>query len=317
LIASTLLRVRPDVFLVDHAPLGMKGELALALALARKRLPATRVVLGLRDILDDPVAVRRTWREQGVYEALDVFYDQILVYGSQALFDVAAEYEFPQAARERTRFAGYIAKDMSLETPLGQHEAWSSIAPGARRVLVMGGGGGDAEALFSLFLRAWPAVRSQVRAHALLVTGPLMDDAVRRTVVQVAGEAAGVTVSAFSPSMLGLVARADLVVSMGGYNSLTEVVAAGKPLVCCPRVSPRIEQLMRAQIFERLGLARVVRLDSNADELAVAILERLGSADGHRRLPSAIDLGGSGRVANALLGTDAGRAMGSAKEVAV
>jgi predicted glycosyltransferase len=315
LIASTLLRVRPDLVLVDHAPLGMKGELALALTLARTCLPATRVVLGLRDILDDPAVVRRVWREQGVYEALELFYDQILVYGSQALFDVVAEYEFPQAVRGRTRFTGYIAKDVSLETPLGQHEAWTSIAPGACRVLVMGGGGGDAEALFSLFLRAWPAVRSEVRAHALLVTGPLMDDAVRRMVVQVAGEAAGVTVSAFSPSMLGLIARANLVVSMGGYNSLTEVVAAGKPLVCCPRVSPRTEQLMRAQILERLGLARIVRLDSNSDELAASMLEALASPD--RRLAGAIDLGGSDRVADALLGTDAGCAVGLAREVSV
>src|SRR5207244_8553733 len=58
MIDSTLLRLRPDVFLVDHAPLGMTGELHLALTLAREELPATRVVLGLRHTVAEPDGAR-------------------------------------------------------------------------------------------------------------------------------------------------------------------------------------------------------------------------------------------------------------------
>jgi predicted glycosyltransferase len=106
LLASTLLRVRPDVFLVDHAPLGTKGELALALSMARETLPSTRVVIGLRDVLDDPEAVRQVWREQGIHEALETFYDRILVYGSQELFDSCSAYGFSAAVvREQYEFA--------------------------------------------------------------------------------------------------------------------------------------------------------------------------------------------------------------------
>lgn len=301
LISSTLLRLRPDVLLVDHAPLGMKGELSLALRMARERLPSTRVVLGLRDILDDPAVVRRTWREQGVYQALEWFYDRILIYGSQELFDVTGEYGFPAALRDRTRFTGYIGKDPGLEPDLHWHRLWPSGA-GAHRVLVTGGGGGDAEPLFRLFLEAWPAVTSALPAQALLVTGPLMGETVRRAILRRALQLEAITVIDFSASMLSLVEAANLVVSMGGYNSLTEVVAAGKPLVCCPRVRPRTEQLIRAAILERLGLARVVRLDQEPAQLAEAIRASLT----HRRRssgpPPAIDLEGADRVAQELLG---------------
>jgi predicted glycosyltransferase len=315
IISSTLLRLRPEVFLVDHAPLGMKGELSRALRVARERLPGMRVALGLRDILDDPAVVRRTWREQGIYEVLESSYDRVFVYGSQALFDVTAEYGFPARVGGRTRFTGYIAKDHEPELPLESARAWPSVASGTRRVLVMGGGGGDAEPLFKLFLRAWPAVQRDFAAHALLVTGPFMDARVRSALVDDAGELDGITTVGFSSCMLSLVSTAELVVSMGGYNSLTEVVAAGKPLICCPRETPRTEQLMRAEILERLGLARVVRLDSEPAELARAIHQSLQSAEHELSLAGAIDLGGGRRVADELLGAAVGRATGSPRRV--
>lgn len=301
LIASTLLQLRPEVFLVDHAPLGMKGELSLALRMARERLASTRVVLGLRDILDDPAVVRRIWREQGVYQALETFYDRILIYGSQSLFDVTTEYNFSPTLRNRTRFTGYIAKDRALEPDLDGQQAWPNAGPTIRRVLVTGGGGGDAEPLFRLFLDAWPAVRDTLSAQAILVTGPLMTDQVRRGLRRRAMELEAITLIDASVSMLRLVGTADLVVSMGGYNSLTEVVAAGRPLVCCPRVTPRTEQLIRARILERLGLARIVHLDDDPAALVEAIRAGLNQARPSSAPTVTIDLGGARRVAEELL----------------
>src|SRR2546428_721393 len=110
IIASTLLRLRPDVFLVDDAPLGMKGELRLALEMAREELPDTRVVLGLRDIVDEPDVVRATWSTQGVYQVMETAYHQVIVYGSRELFDAASEYDIPEAGRPPVQVSGHIAK---------------------------------------------------------------------------------------------------------------------------------------------------------------------------------------------------------------
>src|SRR2546426_965597 len=75
LILESIKRYRPDVFLVDHAPAGMKGELLGALAFIRKEMPATRCVLGLRDILDSAEVVRDLWREQDIYHLLEKVVD--------------------------------------------------------------------------------------------------------------------------------------------------------------------------------------------------------------------------------------------------
>src|SRR5438876_1107600 len=141
IIASPLLRVRPEVFLVDHAPLGMKGELGLALKMAREELPDTRVVLGLRDVLDEPDVVRATWSAQGVYQILETAYDQIIVYGSRELFDAASEYGIPDSVARRVQFSGYLAKDRGLEQSIDGRETWAQARrAGDRRVVVMGGG---------------------------------------------------------------------------------------------------------------------------------------------------------------------------------
>jgi len=60
LILETVMSFKPDLLLVDHAPLGMRGELRPALEYVRANLPQSRVVLGLRDILDEPAVVCST-----------------------------------------------------------------------------------------------------------------------------------------------------------------------------------------------------------------------------------------------------------------
>jgi len=251
IIFSTLLNVRPDVFLVDHAPLGMKGELRRSLEMAREHLPGTRVVLGLRDILDDPDTVRRTWTEQGVYSALESLYDKVLVYGCRDLFDVTEQYAFPEGVRRRTIFTGYVAKDHSLEPQSSGRVPWTKARSGReRRILVMGGGGGDAAELFRAFIDVWPQMAQPGREKGLLVTGPMMPSADRAELSSLAAHA-GLELIRSSTSMLSLIAAADVVVSMGGYNSVVESLSARRPLVIFPRTAPRQEQLIRARRFQQ------------------------------------------------------------------
>ena len=68
----------PHVVVVDKLPLGLGNELLPALTALRERSDC-RIVLGLRDIEDDPAVVRRKWRD--MLPVLRRFYDGVLVYG--------------------------------------------------------------------------------------------------------------------------------------------------------------------------------------------------------------------------------------------
>jgi predicted glycosyltransferase len=62
----------------------------------------------------------------------------------------------------------------------------------------------------------------------------------------------------FYRRMEKLMAAADLVVSMGGYNTISEVISQKTPSLIVPRQRPRMEQLIRARVFHAQGLVEYI-----------------------------------------------------------
>jgi predicted glycosyltransferase len=110
LLLCSARHLRPDVLIVDNVPRGLKGELLPTLAYLKEQ--SCRLVLGLRDVVDEAEWVKRTWRDDGSYELLDDVYDLILVYGRRDVYDVVEEYDFSPEAAAKTRFVGYLRRDL-------------------------------------------------------------------------------------------------------------------------------------------------------------------------------------------------------------
>lgn len=299
LILQSIIDFRPDVFLVDHAPAGMKKELLSALAFIRAKMPQTRTVLGLRDILDSPKIVRELWRDEGIYELIASAYDRILVYGDQKLFDVVREYELPPAVAANTRFCGYV-----VEAP---GPAASANRPDIARsrsarptILVTIGGGGDGFALMEAYLQALNATPPG-RVDSLLVTGPLMDAGQRGALSKLAASRPDVRLLDHSTELTALIRDATLVVSMAGYNTTAEILAARKLAILVPRPAPRAEQRLRASLIGALGLAWIVQPE---ERLVDRLRELIQGALAGQRLPrleeSSFDLTGARRVGDSL-----------------
>jgi predicted glycosyltransferase len=134
LIFGTAEAFTPDVFIVDKAPLGMKREVLRTLRFLRSEWPSAFTVLGLRDVLDDPGRVRKDWQDGRVAEAINAFYDLILVYGPREVYDPLPEYGLPAGVLRRSHYVGYVGRsptpDKTFDMP---------FPPGY--VLVAAGGG--------------------------------------------------------------------------------------------------------------------------------------------------------------------------------
>ncbi len=72
IITATAKTFRPDLFIVDKEPLGLKKEVLPTLEWLKKHLPRSRSILGLRDVMDDRVVVRRDWEKKGIYRMIDM-----------------------------------------------------------------------------------------------------------------------------------------------------------------------------------------------------------------------------------------------------
>ena len=294
IILSAARHFRPDALIVDHSPAGFKGEVVTSLhAIADESPRRTRLVLGLRDILDEAPRVRESWTRDGVYELLDRYYDLILVYGQRDIYDVVTEYRLSPDAAAKTRYVGYLRREPGVRPPEEIRRELGFRT--GRLVVVTAGGGGDGYELFRTVLECLRVMARAPRFDWLLIGGPLMDPAEREIVVSSVRTLPNARFLEFTRDMASYIAAADVVVSMGGYNAVCEVLSAERPTIIVPRERPRKEQLLRAQALQRRGVARMIHpAELSADRLVKEVTSLLDHPPG----PGApVDMNGLPRVA--------------------
>jgi predicted glycosyltransferase len=272
-IREVLRRFRPDLILVDHMPGGANRDLIPALRLLRLFDYRTKVVLGLRDIIDNPLVTRTVWQREGFYEVLKRYYDAVLIYGSPDIFPTAEKYGLRDVVRNEVRYCGYVCNMDPVKDPkLLRAKLQCHDEP---LVAVMAGGGADAYRLMQTYLAALPLVTNVMNVTTMMVTGPFMPESQHRELREHA-QRIGVRIHGSVGDSLSHLNAADLVVSMAGYNTMSEILRFRKPAVIVPRQGPSAEQRMRAGIFAERGLVSLVDpQDLSAARLASAIVETL------------------------------------------
>ena len=258
-LQASIRAFEPDVFIVDNVPRGVAGELDSTLDLLRagKR---TRCVLGLRDVRDEPAAVAREWRLKRSEEAIRRYYEKIWVYGDAAVYDPVKEYRYPSDMAEKVSYTGYLDQRVRLEAAeksSGGASLALPVVPKGRFALCLVGGGQDGGRLVEAFAQS----RFPSGMAGVIVTGPHMDAAVQQRLIARASQNPQLQVMGFVTEPTALLRCADCVVAMGGYNTTCEILSFGKRALIVPRVTPRKEQLIRAQRLQGLGVLDMVHPD--------------------------------------------------------
>lgn len=239
LLASSMMAFEPDLVIVDRHALGFRGEFEWALRRLREDRPQVAIVLGLREVLDEPEAAATEWRRLGSPELVADLYDAIWLYGDPRVHDALSTGEVPTQLAGLVTHTGYLSngrprRDVAAERPY---------------VLTMVGGGADGG---SLCRAAAGAVAPEGHDH-IVVTGPQMSDEEYHEIAAQAG--AGTRVVRTVPDGLATMRGAAALVSMAGYNTVTEALSLPIPHLLVPRSEPRKEQLIRAQGLAAVGAA--------------------------------------------------------------
>jgi predicted glycosyltransferase len=253
----------PDLFLVDKEPLGLRGEVRDTLELMRRRGAA--VILGLRDVMDDPDALRSEWQRKQAIPALSDYYDEIWVYGLPQICDPLAGLAVPESVRRRVTYTGYLRR--RADEPLLGRDVREFRDN--EFLLVTPGGGGDGDSLIDLVLRAYeydPAIP----LPALLVFGPFMLPEQQAAFAERAARLGRLRAITFDARIETLMARAAGVVAMGGYNTFCEILSFDKRALVVPRTEPRREQFIRAQRAAELGLVALLSEHDGRDPRVMA-----------------------------------------------
>jgi len=271
-IRASLKQFDPDLFIVDNLPRGAYRELDPALK-QLKAVGRTRCVLGLRDVLDDPWAMHEAWFRWRNEEAIKDYYDAIWVYGDPAIYNMVEEYRFPESIASKVHFVGYLdqRKRMTFATPDGFDLLQSLSLPKGRLMLCLVGGGQDGERLAEAFSEA----QLPGDSCGVIIAGPFMPAPVYHHLCECAAQdESRLRVLRFINEPTTFLSRADRVVTMGGYNTVCEVLSFRKRALIVPRVGPRREQSIRAERLKNLGLVDTLEAEDLTAEAVSQWLAR-------------------------------------------
>lgn len=254
ILERTILAFDADLIIVDKRPAGIDGELDQALCALAGLERRPRLVLGVRDILDEPTLTKASLARSGAMDTIARYYDEVWIYGEPTIFDAVREYGFPDHVAARTRYCGYLRRETTaIERPAGPP-----------RVLVTTGGGDDGEAVLRAYLQDLVALPRAVALRSVIVCGPEMASGTRTALRDEFGSLADVEIVDFEVDMTRRYAECDVVVSMAGYNTICELLSFRRKAVLVPRMVPVQEQLIRARLLAQRGLFRMLTPDALA-----------------------------------------------------
>jgi predicted glycosyltransferase len=268
-LAALFQTERPDLFLVELYPFGRKAfgfEIDPVLdAMAVGRLPRCGVVCSVRDILVEKAdAEKHEARAVGV---LNRFFDAVLIHADPRLVRLEETFGRLKEVAVPLIYTGFItpapAADarQRLRTALG-------LAAADRLIVVSAGGGSVGMPLLEAAVRAARHLRRARQTRLQVFTGPFLSERDFEQLAHAGGE--GVSVARFTSDFLSYLAAADLSVSMAGYNTTMNLLAARAPALVWPFAQNR-EQRLRSERLETLGALQLLQ-DADLEPVRLAAL---------------------------------------------
>ena len=277
LILAAAANFQPDLFLVDKKPFGIKNELQPSFEYLKKSKPEMKAALILRDILDTPESTMNVWNAHDYFQVIDSYYDQVLVLGEAEIFDPRREYQFPKSVADKVKFCGYTRREDGTKSR-EEIRKKLQLEEKTRLVLVTLGGGEDAFETIAKYLDGTNKLDENYRLHSLIIYGPEMNEPHRQALLQASSANPHITLMEFTNDLMSYLNAADLVIAMGGYNTICEILSLQKKAIVIPRVKPVQEQLMRTERMSKLGFFKFIHPDElTSDGLISAVQTELNS----------------------------------------
>ncbi len=277
---------RPQVIVTELFPFGRKQfayELMPLLERARSATQAPLIVASVRDILvrkHNPEA-----HERRVLEIVNSLYDMVLVHSDERVQPLRSTYACAQAIHPPVVHTGYIVAsqgtednhphDCTQDTPI-------PFFPKGEQFILVSCGSGRLHAgreLISAVLQAAPALARMSNDKVVICAGPLVPIDTFREYQRSAAQLPNVQLVHDVPSVSGLLRQASLSISLGGYNTVMELLAArAQGLVLAAAPNGDNEQKLRVESLSSKGLLRELRVeDLGKDRLVELIREALAT----------------------------------------
>jgi len=282
---------RPEIFLVELYPFGRKAfrfELDPVLqGIRNKSLCNCLTLCSVRDILVERHDTDKF--ENRIIVALNSLFDGVLVHGDKNFIPLDSTFSRVNDIVIPVAYTGYVSPQPLFPERSNIRNALG-IAPETHQIVASIGGGSVGIELLYALVKAMKYIRDS-RVKLQIFTGPYTG---QHDVGQLqAMETDNITVESFTPHFESWLRAADLSVSMAGYNTTMNTLAAGVPALLYP-FSQNQEQRLRVSKLAKLAPLKIVEKDDlSPQQLAFLMLNQLQK----KRYTSPISLDGAAKTA--------------------
>lgn len=283
----------PDLFMVELYPFGRKAfrfELDPVLeAIKKHRLPDCGVVCSLRDILVEKE--KQDKHDSRAVLMLNDYFDAVLVHSDPKLIKIEETFLHVDKIDIPVVYTGFIAPKPEPNCRTAMRKQLE-ISADDRFIVASAGSGSVGAPLLESVIKAFRQLDIGYSKKMRVYTGPFMEKSEVDHLKALA--VAGITIESFTADFLSYLCAADLSISLAGYNTTMDILAARVPALVWP-FSENREQRLRAERFADLGALRVLDDEDIRPERMVAIMAQTLAAP--PRMTAAVDLDGAGNTA--------------------
>ena len=246
----------PDLFMVELFPFGRKAFgfelIPIFDGIRQGKLCPSRVVCSLRDVLVEKNDTQAY--ESRVIAALNQWFDALLIHSDAAIVKLDETFSRMTDIRIPVVYTGFVTpRPLKGDRAVMRHKF--GIDDDSRLIVASAGGGKVGFLLLDAVIRAFEMITLEADVYLWVFTGPFMEsDAVRH--LQKMGTDR-ILVSRFTPDFTACLSAADLSVSMAGYNTCMNILAARVPSLVWPFAQNR-EQRLRAERIAEMGGMRIL-----------------------------------------------------------
>jgi predicted glycosyltransferase len=293
-LAALFQNETPDLFVVELYPFGRKAfrfEIDPLLEdMAQGRLPRCGVVCSLRDILVEKDAPQK--HEARAVTLLNRHFDAVLVHADPRLVRLEETFSHCREIDVPVVYTGFVTPGPEPDARRQLRSEMGLDEPD-RFIVASAGGGSVGAPLLNAAVGAFRLLKGEPETRLQVFTGPFLPPEDFERLQRAAGER--VSVERFTPRFLSHLAAADLSISMAGYNTTMNLLAARVPALVWPFAQNR-EQRLRAERLQALG---ALRLLADADLAPPRLAGRMEDLLARRERPDAgIDLAGAQATAD-------------------
>jgi predicted glycosyltransferase len=293
-------RVKPDILVIELFPFGrlrFADELIPLLERAKFAGRATKIVCSLRDILVSKREQRRF--EEDACRIVNRYFDLLLVHSDPRFQRL--EETFPRVADLKCPviYTGFVKQPADEES--GSIDDLPDAGPGEKTILVSIGGGRVGVELIECAIEACWRLSGRLTHRMFVFTGPYLPEAEFRRLQSRVEGAPDIRLGRYTTRFISYLRRADLSISMAGYNTCMNIIATGARAIVYPFTgNNNEEQSVRAGKLSALGIVDVIRRQDLKPEILAEMIVRAVRKSKPVIGAPLLDLEGAGKTAGEL-----------------